>query len=69
MKLLRYGPAGQEKPAFVDAQGQIRSLAGHDTVLSPGSGKAAERHALHGGRGRLLRRHPSPGRGRPKDKH
>ncbi|MBU2887506.1 fumarylacetoacetate hydrolase family protein [Gilvimarinus agarilyticus] len=28
MKLLRYGPKGQEKPGIVDAQGTIRSLAG-----------------------------------------
>jgi 2,4-diketo-3-deoxy-L-fuconate hydrolase len=29
MKLLRYGPRGQEKPGLVDADGRIRSLAGH----------------------------------------
>jgi len=28
MKLLRYGPAGQEKPGLLDAQGQIRDLSG-----------------------------------------
>ena len=28
MKLLRYGPAGAEKPAMLDAQGNIRCLAG-----------------------------------------
>jgi ureidoglycolate lyase len=28
MKLLRYGPPGQEKPGLVDADGQIRSLVG-----------------------------------------
>lgn len=28
MKLLRYGPAGQEKPGLVDAQGFIRDLSG-----------------------------------------
>jgi len=28
MKLLRYGPKGQEKPGMVDDQGRIRSLAG-----------------------------------------
>ena len=27
MKLLRYGPKGQEKPAMLDADGGIRSLA------------------------------------------
>jgi 2-keto-4-pentenoate hydratase/2-oxohepta-3-ene-1,7-dioic acid hydratase in catechol pathway len=40
MKLLRFGPAGQEKPGIVDAQGRIRSLwpAVHDLtpeVISP----------------------------------
>ena len=29
MKLLRYGPAGQEKPAILDADGQVRDLSGH----------------------------------------
>jgi 2-keto-4-pentenoate hydratase/2-oxohepta-3-ene-1,7-dioic acid hydratase in catechol pathway len=29
MKLLRYGPKGQEKPGLLDADGKIRSLAGH----------------------------------------
>lgn len=29
MKLLRYGPKGQEKPGLLDAQGQIRDLSGH----------------------------------------
>jgi 2-keto-4-pentenoate hydratase/2-oxohepta-3-ene-1,7-dioic acid hydratase in catechol pathway len=29
MKLLRYGPQGQEKPGLLDAQGQIRDLSGH----------------------------------------
>ncbi|MFL5332724.1 MAG: fumarylacetoacetate hydrolase family protein [Geminicoccaceae bacterium] len=28
MKLLRYGPKGQEKPGLLDAEGRIRSLAG-----------------------------------------
>ena len=27
MKLLRYGPAGQEKPGVLDANGQVRSLS------------------------------------------
>ena len=40
MKLLRYGPRGQEKPGLLDAEGQIRDLSGHvadiaDEVLSP----------------------------------
>lgn len=29
MKLLRYGPAGQEKPGLLDEQGRIRDLSGH----------------------------------------
>lgn len=29
MKLLRFGPAGQEKPGLVDASGTIRDLSGH----------------------------------------
>lgn len=28
MKLLRYGPAGQERPALLDAEGQVRDLSG-----------------------------------------
>ena len=28
MKLLRYGPKGQEKPGLLDAQGKIRDLSG-----------------------------------------
>ncbi len=40
MKLLRYGPPGQEKPGLLDDAGQIRDLSGHVTdlagdVLSP----------------------------------
>jgi 2,4-didehydro-3-deoxy-L-rhamnonate hydrolase len=35
MKLLRYGPAGRERPAFLDAKGQIRSLFGHVTDFGP----------------------------------
>jgi 2-keto-4-pentenoate hydratase/2-oxohepta-3-ene-1,7-dioic acid hydratase in catechol pathway len=29
MKLLRYGPAGQEKPGLLDAEGKIRDLSAH----------------------------------------
>jgi 2-keto-4-pentenoate hydratase/2-oxohepta-3-ene-1,7-dioic acid hydratase in catechol pathway len=29
MKLLRYGPKGQEKPGLLDDHGQIRDLSGH----------------------------------------
>lgn len=31
MKLLRYGPQGQEKPAILDAEGQVRDLSNHVT--------------------------------------
>ena len=33
MKLLRYGPKGQEKPAMLDAQGGVRDLSGVITDL------------------------------------
>lgn len=29
MKLVRYGPAGREKPGLIDAQGKLRDLSGH----------------------------------------
>jgi len=29
MKLLRYGPKGQEKPGLLDAEGQLRDLSAH----------------------------------------
>jgi 2-keto-4-pentenoate hydratase/2-oxohepta-3-ene-1,7-dioic acid hydratase in catechol pathway len=40
MKLLRYGPRGQEKPGLLDAAGRIRDLSGHvadiaGDILSP----------------------------------
>ena len=40
MKLLRYGPAGAEKPGMLDDQGRVRDLSGHvadiaDDVLLP----------------------------------
>ena len=28
MKLLRYGPRGQEEPGLLDAEGRIRDLSG-----------------------------------------
>lgn len=42
MKLLRYGPAGQEKPGLLDAQGRVRDLSSlvpdvAGEVLLPGS--------------------------------
>lgn len=49
MKLLRYGPAGEEKPGLLDAEGTIRDLSAHVTdidgaVLAPE--KLAELAAL-----------------------
>ncbi|MDB5411073.1 MAG: fumarylacetoacetate hydrolase family protein [Rhodospirillales bacterium] len=35
MKLLRYGPAGHEKPGLLDKTGQIRDLSGTISDLSP----------------------------------
>ncbi|HUE44984.1 MAG TPA: fumarylacetoacetate hydrolase family protein [Aestuariivirgaceae bacterium] len=35
MKLLRYGPAGQEKPGILDSQGQIRDLSGVVDDITP----------------------------------
>lgn len=40
MKLLRYGPAGSEKPGLLDSDGRVRDLSGHvadiaDDVLLP----------------------------------
>ena len=42
MKLLRYGPAGREKPGLLDEDGNVRDLSGHvadiaGDVLLPGS--------------------------------
>jgi 2-keto-4-pentenoate hydratase/2-oxohepta-3-ene-1,7-dioic acid hydratase in catechol pathway len=35
MKLLRYGPKGQEKPGLLDAAGQIRDLSGQLAEIGP----------------------------------
>jgi len=35
MKLLRYGPVGQEKPGLIDDDGQIRDLSGHVADIGP----------------------------------
>ena len=35
MKLLRYGPAGRERPGLLDAQGRLRALAGAIDDLGP----------------------------------
>jgi 2-keto-4-pentenoate hydratase/2-oxohepta-3-ene-1,7-dioic acid hydratase in catechol pathway len=53
MKLLRYGPPGQEKPGLLDGQGRIRSLSGLVTDIA---GEALLPEAL----GRL--RHVDPSR-------
>jgi 2-keto-4-pentenoate hydratase/2-oxohepta-3-ene-1,7-dioic acid hydratase in catechol pathway len=48
MKLLRYGPVGQEKPGLLDSKGQIRDLSGHvsdisgDTLSPSGLGRLGE---------------------------
>ncbi|MEM1288114.1 MAG: fumarylacetoacetate hydrolase family protein [Pseudomonadota bacterium] len=34
MKLLRYGPVGQEKPGLLDAGGQVRDISAHVTDIS-----------------------------------
>jgi 2-keto-4-pentenoate hydratase/2-oxohepta-3-ene-1,7-dioic acid hydratase in catechol pathway len=44
MKLLRYGPAGQEKPAILDASGVIRDLSG---VVDDLSGSALGLESLN----------------------
>ncbi len=35
MKLLRYGPAGQEKPGLLDESGVLRDLSGHAPDITP----------------------------------
>jgi 2,4-didehydro-3-deoxy-L-rhamnonate hydrolase len=35
MKLLRYGPKGQEKPGLLDADGKIRDLSAHVPDITP----------------------------------
>ena len=47
MKLLRYGPAGSEKPGLLDAEGRVRDLSGHvadianDALLPEGLARLA----------------------------
>ncbi|WP_425072850.1 fumarylacetoacetate hydrolase family protein [Sagittula sp. S175] len=43
MKLLRYGPVGQEKPGMLDAEGQVRDLSAH---VSDFAGETVSRAAL-----------------------
>ncbi len=35
LKIVRFGPAGQEKPGLVDASGQLRDLSAHVTDITP----------------------------------
>jgi 2-keto-4-pentenoate hydratase/2-oxohepta-3-ene-1,7-dioic acid hydratase in catechol pathway len=35
MKLLRFGPVGQERPGMIDATGAIRDLSGHVADIGP----------------------------------
>lgn len=35
LRLVRYGPVGEEKPGLVDAQGQIFDLSGHIDDITP----------------------------------
>jgi 2,4-diketo-3-deoxy-L-fuconate hydrolase len=37
MKLLRYGPAGQEKPGVLDAQGRVRDLSSEISDVAAGA--------------------------------
>jgi len=46
MKLLRYGPKGQEKPGILDAEGNIRDLSGLLDDITPRTLTAAARQAL-----------------------
>jgi 2,4-diketo-3-deoxy-L-fuconate hydrolase len=43
MKLLRYGPVGQEKPGALDESGQVRDLS---SVISDVSGEALSRESV-----------------------
>lgn len=46
MKLLRYGPKGQEKPGLLDREGRIRDLSGLIPDLSPADLAPARLEAL-----------------------
>jgi 2,4-diketo-3-deoxy-L-fuconate hydrolase len=35
LRLLRFGPVGEERPGLLDAQGQIRDLSSHITDITP----------------------------------
>ena len=46
VKLVRYGPAGAEKPGIVDAQGRIHDLSGHIDDITPDTLSDASLDAL-----------------------
>jgi 2-keto-4-pentenoate hydratase/2-oxohepta-3-ene-1,7-dioic acid hydratase in catechol pathway len=46
MKLLRYGPKGQEKPGMLDAEGRIRDLSGLLQDIGPRTLSSAARQVL-----------------------
>jgi 2-keto-4-pentenoate hydratase/2-oxohepta-3-ene-1,7-dioic acid hydratase in catechol pathway len=48
MKLLRYGPRGQERPGLLDAQGKIRDLSGLLDDIDAGTLRPAALAALRG---------------------
>jgi 2,4-diketo-3-deoxy-L-fuconate hydrolase len=48
MKLLRYGPAGFERPGLLDAKGQIRDLSGVIRQLGAEQLSPAQLKKLHG---------------------
>ena len=48
MKLLRYGPSGQEKPGMLDASGAIRDLAGVVDDITPATLAAGAVEAIRG---------------------
>jgi 2,4-diketo-3-deoxy-L-fuconate hydrolase len=35
LRLVRYGPAGEERPGLIDAQGQLRDLSAHISDIGP----------------------------------
>ena len=47
MKLLRYGPVGQEKPGLLDVEGHIRDLSGHISDIGPDQISPAGLAQLH----------------------
>ncbi|MEM8702912.1 MAG: fumarylacetoacetate hydrolase family protein, partial [Pseudomonadota bacterium] len=61
MKLLRYGPAGQEKPGLLDDDGRVRDLSAHVTDISGDSllpEKVAQLQSLDAGSLPVVPGHP-----------